>query len=59
MASATSRLVGYYSRRDVAQDFRVWRRREYLQHPKINGDDSPFGAYRLWARQFYPPKDPA
>ncbi|MFE2728730.1 (2Fe-2S)-binding protein, partial [Kitasatospora sp. NPDC059327] len=42
-----------------AQDFRVWRRREYLQHPKINGDDSPFGAYRLWTRQFYPPKDPA
>lgn len=59
MASAISHLLTYYTRRDVSQDFRIWSRREYLQHPKINDDDSPFGSFRLWARQFYPPADAA
>lgn len=40
--------------RDVSQDFDVWNNKKYLDRPALARGDGPFGAYRKWARQFYP-----
>jgi nitrite reductase/ring-hydroxylating ferredoxin subunit len=39
---------------DARQDFRVWEHKKYLDRPSLAQGDGPIGAYRRWARQFYP-----
>lgn len=50
-----SRVMSVWSLQQFRQDQRVWHHKLYLPHPKLNDGDGPIGAYRLWARQFYPP----
>lgn len=39
---------------DIAQDFRVWEHKRYVDPPALAAGDGPLGRYRQWARQFYP-----
>ena len=41
-------------RRDVEQDFAIWQNKRYVHPPQLAQGDGPVGAYRRWARQFYP-----
>jgi hypothetical protein len=39
---------------DVAQDFDIWNFKKYVHPPQLAVGDGPVGAYRRWAKQFYP-----
>lgn len=39
----------------VAEDFPVWDSKCYISPPRLAHGDGPIGAFRRWARQFYPP----
>lgn len=39
---------------DVYQDFEIWGNKRYVHPPALAEGDGPVGAYRRWARQFYP-----
>lgn len=39
---------------DVMQDFPIWNHKQYITPPALAQGDGPVGAYRRWARQFYP-----
>lgn len=39
---------------DVAQDIVIWEHKRYTSPPGLAEGDGPIGAYRRWARQFYP-----
>lgn len=38
---------------DVAQDFKIWENKVYMDNPALAKGDGPVGRYRRWARQFY------
>ena len=40
-------------KRDVAQDFDIWKNKRYLPSPALAAGDGPVGLYRKWASQFY------
>jgi nitrite reductase/ring-hydroxylating ferredoxin subunit len=48
------RLAFRAYKHDVGQDFRIWENKVYTQPPILAKGDGPVGAYRRWARQFYP-----
>jgi nitrite reductase/ring-hydroxylating ferredoxin subunit len=39
---------------DVEQDFDIWNHKTYVHPPQLAVGDGPIGAYRRWAKQFYP-----
>lgn len=39
---------------DVSQDLAIWENKRYLHPAVLARGDGPVGAYRQWARQFYP-----
>ena len=39
---------------DARQDFVIWENKRYIQPPALAQGDGPIGAFRIWARQFYP-----
>ena len=39
---------------DARQDHVIWSHKRYLSPPVLAEGDGPIGAYRRWARQFYP-----
>jgi nitrite reductase/ring-hydroxylating ferredoxin subunit len=39
---------------DVEQDFDIWNNKTYVHPPQLAVGDGPIGAYRRWAKQFYP-----
>lgn len=39
---------------DVEQDFDIWNNKRYVHPPQLAVGDGPIGAYRRWAKQFYP-----
>jgi phenylpropionate dioxygenase-like ring-hydroxylating dioxygenase large terminal subunit len=39
---------------DVLQDFDIWNNKRYVHPPQLAVGDGPIGAYRRWAKQFYP-----
>jgi len=39
---------------DARQDHVIWGNKRYLSPPVLAEGDGPIGAYRRWARQFYP-----
>jgi len=41
-------------RRDVEQDLIIWDNKRHITPPALALGDGPVGAYRKWARQFYP-----
>lgn len=41
-------------RHDVEQDFDIWHHKTYVHPPQLAVGDGPVGAYRRWAKQFYP-----
>lgn len=41
-------------RHDVEQDFDIWNHKKYVHPPQLAVGDGPVGAYRRWAKQFYP-----
>ena len=41
-------------RRDVEQDLIIWSNKRHITRPALALGDGPVGAYRKWARQFYP-----
>ncbi|GHH71830.1 (2Fe-2S)-binding protein [Streptomyces sulfonofaciens] len=41
----------------TAADFPIWHHKRYLQPPGLARGDGPIGAFRHWARQFYPPQE--
>ena len=41
-------------RHDVEQDFDIWNYKRYVHPPQLAVGDGPIGAYRRWAKQFYP-----
>ncbi|MEV4432462.1 Rieske 2Fe-2S domain-containing protein [Streptomyces sp. NPDC049585] len=51
---ALSSVVNRWTRHDLNDDLRMWHHKTYLPHPRLNDGDGPIGAYRHWARQFYP-----
>lgn len=44
---------------DARQDFVIWENKRHIQPPALAQGDGPIGAFRLWARQFYPQPTPA
>ena len=46
------RLLRVY-RREVEQDFHIWRHKRYIDPPALAAGDGPVGLYRKWVRQFY------
>ena len=40
--------------RDVNQDLVIWNNKRYVSPPALAAGDGPVGAFRKWARQFYP-----
>jgi len=42
---------------DTRQDFEIWSHKRYVSPPVLAEGDGPIGAYRRWARQFYPGAD--
>jgi hypothetical protein len=44
---------------DLAQDFRIWEHKRYVDPPALAPGDGPVGPYRSWARQFYSYTSPA
>ena len=51
---AASAIMRAYVR-EVANDLVIWRHKRYVAQPALAQGDGPIGAYRRWARQFYPP----
>ena len=47
-------LVFHGFKHDVGQDFPMWDQKRFLEQPALAEGDGPIGAYRRWARQFYP-----
>ena len=45
--------------KEVERDRPIWENKRYLEHPVLAKGDGPIGAYRRWARQFYPQRSPA
>jgi len=43
---------------DVLQDFDIWNNKRYVHPPQLAVGDGPIGAYRRWAKQFYPLLNP-
>ena len=39
---------------DARQDFVIWENKRHIQPPALAAGDGPIGAFRTWARQFYP-----
>lgn len=39
---------------DARQDFVIWENKRHIQPPALAQGDGPIGAFRIWARQFYP-----
>lgn len=39
---------------DAGQDFVIWENKRHIQPPALAQGDGPIGAFRVWARQFYP-----
>ncbi len=39
---------------DVLQDYDIWNHKRYVHPPQLAVGDGPIGAYRRWAKQFYP-----
>lgn len=39
---------------DAQQDFPIWEHKRHIQPPALAQGDGPIGAFRIWARQFYP-----
>lgn len=39
---------------DARQDFVIWENKRHIQPPALAQGDGPIGAFRTWARQFYP-----
>jgi nitrite reductase/ring-hydroxylating ferredoxin subunit len=48
-------LGGYYReyKRDVSDDFKVWKNKAYVHPPALAQGDGPVILYRKWAEQFY------
>jgi nitrite reductase/ring-hydroxylating ferredoxin subunit/putative sterol carrier protein len=40
--------------KDFVKDFPIWENKVYRAQPCLSGADGPIGAYRRWAKQFYP-----
>ncbi len=40
--------------KDFVKDFPIWENKMYRAQPNLSAADGPIGAYRKWARQFYP-----
>ena len=38
---------------DVAQDFKIWENKVYMDNPALAKGDGPIMRYRKWAKQFY------
>jgi nitrite reductase/ring-hydroxylating ferredoxin subunit len=45
-------LLGVY-RREIEQDFAIWKHKRYVDPPQLAPGDGPVGIYRKWVRQFY------
>lgn len=45
-------FLGY--RREVEQDFRIWRHKTWIERPRLARGDGPIATYRRYCRQFYP-----
>lgn len=41
-------------RKDVEQDFEIWKHKRYVHPPQLVEGDGPIGSYRRWCKQFYP-----
>jgi len=54
LARAISHAMLRWAAKDTSTDFPIWHHKRYLAHPGLNSADGPIGAYRRWARQFYP-----
>lgn len=55
VADRVFRRMGMYAfRHDVEQDFDIWNYKKYVHPPQLAVGDGPVGAYRRWAKQFYP-----
>jgi nitrite reductase/ring-hydroxylating ferredoxin subunit len=44
---------------DVRKDLPIWAHKRRLSHPALVPSDGPIARYRAFARQFYPPREPA
>jgi hypothetical protein len=44
---------------DVRKDLPIWANKRRLAHPALVPSDGPIAKYRAFARQFYPPREPA
>jgi nitrite reductase/ring-hydroxylating ferredoxin subunit len=53
LSQLLTRALGPAFRRDIQQDFPVWKHKIYLEHPRLAKGDGPIHAYRRWAQQFY------
>lgn len=53
LGAALARVLMVMYRHDVAQDFRIWEHKRYVDRPALADGDGPVGLYRRWARQFY------
>jgi nitrite reductase/ring-hydroxylating ferredoxin subunit len=54
LSEVLSLLVFQAFKADVSRDFPIWEKKAYLAQPALAEGDGPIGAYRRWARQFYP-----
>lgn len=41
-------------RRDVEQDFDIWKHKRYVHPPQLSQADGPISFFRRWCKQFYP-----
>jgi nitrite reductase/ring-hydroxylating ferredoxin subunit len=46
-------------RRDVEQDFDIWKHKKYVHPPQLSQADGPISFFRRYCRQFYPQAAPA
>ncbi|MFD7235964.1 Rieske 2Fe-2S domain-containing protein [Streptomyces syringium] len=49
-----SSLMNLWLVRDGRPDLPVYHHKAFVPHPRLNDGDGPIGAFRQWARQFYP-----
>lgn len=48
-----SRASFHGYRKDISQDFEIWRHKAYIPRPALARGDGPIGRYRRYVRQFY------
>lgn len=47
-------IIRFMQKKDVMQDVVIWKRKQYVEQPRLCRSDGEIGRFRRYCRQFYP-----